>query len=438
MFRLVFKESRGDSIKKPVGYRKRLVEKQLDEYIESFGAVSIEGPKFCGKTWTGLSRSNSVIFMGDPKNNFQNRTLAKIDPSFVLEGERPHLIDEWQEVPELWDAVRFEVDKNQGKGKFILTVSSTPNHKGIMHSGTGRIGKIRMSTMSLFEIGDSSGHVSLNELFSGKFKPCLTGEVKLDDLISFVVRGGWPDDANLNKKMWGNTAREYLKTVVDDDMFAVDGVKRDVKKVWALLHSLGRNESTIVSNTTLRKDIENIDDELIDPSTISDYLNIFNRLFILDDQPSFNTKLRLTRRILKSPKRHFVDPSLAVAALGATKEMLFNDLNTFGFLFESLCSHDLKIYANYNNANLFHYRDEKGNEIDAIIELPDGRFGAFEIKLGTDKIDKAASDLIKFSSIMEKEGKKAPAILCVICGLTSAAYLRDDGVYVIPITALRE
>lgn len=423
---------------KPNGYKNRLIEMKLDEYLESFGAVCIEGPKFCGKTWTGLSRSNSVVYMGNPENNFQNRTLAQINPGFVLEGETPHLIDEWQEVPPIWDAVRFEVDKSRGKGKFILTGSATPNHKGIMHSGTGRIGKLRMTTMSLFEIGDSTGLVSLEKLFSGEFEDTITGEVKLVDLISFVVRGGWPDDINISKNIWGNTAKEYLKTVVDEDMFSVDGVKRDSRKVWALLHSLARNESTVVSNATLRRDIAQMDEESIDSDTISDYLNIFNRLFILDDQPAFNTKLRSSRRILKSSKRHFVDPSLAVAALGATNEMLFNDLNTFGFLFEALCEHDLKIYANSINANLFHYRDEKGNEVDAIIELSDGTWGAFEIKLGANQIEKAAEDLLKFKAIMEKEGDRPPSILCVICGLSNAAYRRPDGVYVVPITALRE
>lgn len=423
---------------KPNGYKNRLIEIKLDEYLESFGAVCIEGPKFCGKTWTGLSRSNSVVYMGNPENNFQNRTLAQINPGFVLEGETPHLIDEWQEVPPIWDAVRFEVDKSRGKGKFILTGSATPNHKGILHSGTGRIGKLRMTTMSLFETGDSTGVVSLEKLFSGEFEDTITGEVKLVDLISFVVRGGWPDDINISSNIWGNTAKEYLKTVVDEDMFSVDGVKRDSRKVWALLHSLARNESTVVSNATLRRDIAQMDEESIDSDTISDYLNIFNRLFILDDQPAFNTKLRSSRRVLKSSKRHFVDPSLAVAALGATNEMLFNDLNTFGFLFEALCEHDLKIYANSINANLFHYRDEKGNEVDAIIELSDGTWGAFEIKLGANQIEKAAEDLLKFKAIMEKEGDRPPSILCVICGLSNAAYRRPDGVYVVPITALRE
>ena len=225
----------------PEGYKNRLVEGQLDSYMESFGAVCIEGPKYCGKTWTARSRAMSAAFLGDPANNFQTRTLAKLSPSLVLEGESPHLLDEWQEVPELWDAVRFNVDQDRKKGKYILTGSATPSHKGIMHSGTGRIGKIRMDTMSLYETGDSSGEISLLKLFEGNMSPVLTGEVALTDLIYYVVRGGWPSDVGVSKAACGNTAKEYLRTVVDDDMFNTYGVQRDVKKFWALVHFFGRN-----------------------------------------------------------------------------------------------------------------------------------------------------------------------------------------------------
>lgn len=422
----------------PEGYRSRLVEKQLDDYLNSFGAVCIEGPKYCGKTWTARSRAKSAAYLGDPTNSFQTRTMAELNPSFVLDGEKPHLLDEWQEVPALWDAVRFAVDQTGGKGQFLLTGSATPNHKGILHSGTGRIGKIRMNTMSLFETGDSSGKVSLAGLFDGTMLPQITGDVALKDLIYYVVRGGWPSDIGVDASLSGNTAREYLKTVVDEDMFSVDGVRRDAKKVWALLHSLGRNESTIASNATLRRDISDTDDTSIDPDTIPEYLSVFRRLFIIDDQPAFNTNLRSSRRVMKSAKRHFVDPSLAVAALGATQEMLYQDLNTFGFLFEALCEHDLKIYANKNGANLFHFRDEKGNEADAVVEFPDGRWGAFEVKLGANQIEAAAEELLKLKGIFEREGDNPPEVLCVICGLSNAAYRRPDGVYVVPITALRD
>lgn len=423
----------------PREYKPRLIEKHFDEYLNSFGAVCIEGPKYCGKTWTGRSRAKSAAFIGDPQNNFQTRTMAQMSPDLVLKGEYPRLIDEWQEVPPLWDAIRFEADRDREKGKYILTGSATPNHKGIMHSGTGRIGKIRMNTMSLYETGDSSGAVSLKALFddNDNIEAQSTGDVLLTDLIYYCVRGGWPENTAIAEKNAGNLAKEYLKTVVDDDMFNVDGVKRDSRKVWSLMHSLGRNESTIVSNSTIRKDIEAQDELQIDANTISDYLNVFNRLFIIDDQPAFSTKLRSKRRLLKSAKRHFADPSLAVAAIGATQDMLINDLNTFGFIFESLCEHDLKIYAEYSDGQLFHFRDERGNEIDSIIEFPDGTYGAFEIKLGANQIDQAAEALIKFKSMMENEGDRAPKVLCVICGMSNMAYRRADGIIVVPITALR-
>lgn len=421
----------------PEGYKARLVEKQFDEYMKIFGAVCIEGPKYCGKTWTARSRSESAAFVGNPENNFQTRTMAQISPDLVLQGDLPRLIGEWQEVPPLWDAVRFEVDKDNRKGKYILTGSATPNHKGILHSGTARIGKVRMGTMSLYETGDSTGNVSLKDMFGGKITNQITGEVTLEQLVYYTVRGGWPGNLDTPQKTCGKLASEYLKTVVDDDMYSMDGVKRDSRKVWSLLHSLARNESTLVNNSKIRKDIGAKDEIEIDRETISDYLDIFSRLFILDDQPAFSMNLRSSRRILKSAKRHFVDPSLAVAALGATSQMLLQDLNTFGFIFESLCEHDLKIYAEYNDASLFHYRDEKGNEADAIVEFPDGTWGAFEIKLGANQIDSAAEELLKIKKIMGKEGDRPPALLCVICGMTNMAYQRQDGVFVVPITALK-
>ncbi len=420
----------------PEGYKNRLIEKQLDEYMQTFGAVCVEGPKYCGKTWTARSRAESAAFIGDPANNFQTRTMAGLSPELVLQGKNPRLIDEWQEVPPLWDAIRFEVDKSNQKGRYILTGSATPNHKGIMHSGTARIGRVKMATMSLFETGDSSGKVSLRGLFEDDAMAILTGEVELNQLIYYVVRGGWPGNLTTPENTCGNLAVEYLKAVVEDDMYKTDGVKRDSRKVWSLIRSLGRNESTLVSNNTLRKDMGAMDELVIDPDTVSDYLDILNRLFLLDDQPAYSTNLRSSRRLLKSPKRHFIDPSLAVAALAATPGMLYNDLNTFGFLFENLCEHDLKIYAEYNGAKLYHFRDERGNEADAVVEFPDGTWGAFEIKLGANQVDAAASGLLKLRSIMEKEGDNPPKVLCVICGMANMAYRREDGVYVVPLTAL--
>lgn len=420
----------------PKNYKERLIDNKISEYMNSFGAVCVEGPKWCGKTWTSLHHAESVSYIASPVNNFQNRAMAELSPELVLRGELPRLIDEWQEVPAIWDAVRFEVDKEIGKGKYILTGSSMPKRKGILHSGAGRIGRVRMRTMSLFETGDSSGIISLKGLFEEKLPPTVTGDVKLEELIYYVVRGGWPGNVGLDIQSAKNLPVEYLKAVVEDDMYSTDGVRRDFRKVWSLIHSLGRNESTIVSNSTLRKDMAAYDETEIDSNTIAEYLDIFNRLFLLDEQPAFAANLRSSRRVLKSPKRHFADVSLAVAALEATPEMLLGDLRTFGFLFEALCEHDLRIYAEANQGHLFHYRDEKDNEIDAVVELPDGRWGAFEIKLGTNQIDAAAKELIKLRDIMAKEGT-APSVLCVICGMTNLAYTREDGVLVLPITALQ-
>ncbi|MCM1267179.1 MAG: DUF4143 domain-containing protein [Bacteroidales bacterium] len=418
-------------------YRPRIIDKKINDYMKSFGAVCVEGPKWCGKTWASLHQARSVSYLADPANGFQNRRMAEISPELVLAGECPRVIDEWQEVPEIWDAVRFAVDQEEQKGRYLLTGSSTPKTKGILHSGAGRIGRLRMSTMSLYEMGESSGEVGLTDLFQDSVKPVATGDVNLERLIQYTVRGGWPGSRKLADSDASRIPVQYLQAVVESDMYRLDGVKRDSEKVYALLHSLGRNESTIASNQTLKKDITAYEDEVVEKDTIVEYLDAFDRLFLIDNQPAFHPALRSSRRALKSPKRHFSDPSLAVAALSASPEMLLRDLNTFGFLFEALCEHDLKIYAESNEGSLYHFRDDRGNEIDAVVELPDGRWGAFEIKLGANQIEAAAKELLKMHAIMEKEAT-APSVLCVICGMSNMAYKRQDGVFVVPITALRD
>ena len=417
------------------GYKQRYIDDKVDEYLEIFGAVAVEGPKWCGKTWTSLNHAKSVCFITDPQGNFQNRTLAELSPDLVLDGDSPRLIDEWQEVPSLWDAIRFKVDQSGKKGQFLLTGSATPNHKGILHSGTGRFGLLRMRTMSLAETGDSTGEVPLASLFDKEIKPRAIAEPSLRELVYYCVRGGWPGALGASETAAMNMTKSYLEAVIADDMFKVDGIKRDERKVRSLLHSLGRNESTIASNATLNKDMAALDEVELDKNTISDYLSIFERLFLIDDQLAFSPSIRSSRRLLKSPKRHFADVSLAVAALSATPEILYNDLETFGFLFEALCEHDLRIYAEKIGGNLYHFRDNRGHEADAVIELPDGRWSALEIKLGASQIDKAAEELLEIKRIMTDEGRP-PHSLGVICGITKAAYTRPDGVHVIPITAL--
>ncbi|NLT12465.1 MAG: ATP-binding protein [Clostridiales bacterium] len=420
------------------GYHERIIDDQISKQLEIFGAICIEGPKWCGKTWTALNHANSVSFIGSPEKNFQNRTMAQLSPGLVLEGSSPRLLDEWQEVPALWDAVRFAVDESRDKGRFILTGSSTPTHKGILHSGTGRISKIRMRPMSLFESGDSTGQVSLTELFSGNIREAKSEETSIHQVINLAIRGGWPDSIGMPSKSFSELPKAYLKSIVEEDIRRIDNTNRNQRKFAMLLHSLARNESTLAGNTTLMKDILEETGEDLNPNTVTEYLDVLRRLFILDEQPAFSPNLRSSVRIGKSAKKRFVDPSLAIAALGAGAERLLSDLHTFGFLFESMCIRDLRIYSEAIGAKLYHYRDETGREIDAIIELPDGRWGAIEIKLGAGQIDSAALELNRIKTFMETDGKAvAPQFLCVICGVTSFSYTREDGVMVVPITALK-
>lgn len=420
-------------------YMPRIIDRQVEEYLSAFGAVCIEGPKWCGKTWTSSYHSRSEIYIGDPAGNFQNRQLAELSPALVLEGETPRLIDEWQEVPPLWDAVRYQVDQNPQKGQFILTGSATPNHKGILHSGAGRIARLRMRPMSLWESGDSSGKVSLQSLCHGEMTPAMTGEVDLKALIGLIIRGGWPGSLGLSSEQAALLPAEYLNAVIDDDVYRMDGIKRDTHKMRLLLRSLARNESTTATNRTLIRDVKAIDDTDIDSNTIAAYLDIFKRLFITDNQPPFSVGIRSSVRIKQAEKRHFADPSLACALLKATPASLLGDLETLGFLFEALCERDLRIYAESFGASLYHYQDYKNQEIDAVIELPDGTWCAFEIKLGANQIDAAATNLLEIKKQIEEDPKgKPPAVLCVLCGMSNAAYQRPDSVFVVPITALKD
>lgn len=426
-----------DKIMNKEKYIPRIVDAAVERYLATMGAVCIEGPKWCGKTWTSSYHSNSEFLVGNPDNNFQNRALAEMSPALVLEGETPRLIDEWQEVPPLWDAVRYTVDQRGKKGQFILTGSATPKRKGVLHSGAGRIGKLRMRPMSLYESGDSSGKVSLHELCEGKLTPAITGEVDLRMLARLTVRGGWPGNLDIDDADISLLPGEYLDAVIDDDVNRVDETRRDSRKVRLLLRSLARNESTTATNRTLKNDIKEIDDEDIDVETVATYLDIFNRLFLTDNQQPYSTKLRSSVRVKQAEKRHFCDPSLACALLKVTPERLIGDLATFGFLFEALCERDLKIYAESFGATLYHYQDYAGNEIDAIIELPDGSWCGIEIKLGANKIEEAAKNLIHIRDEIVKDEGKAPSALIVLCGLSNAAYQRPDGVYVVPLTALK-
>ncbi|MBQ6471719.1 MAG: ATP-binding protein [Victivallales bacterium] len=418
-------------------YKPRLIDRQVQNFLSAMGAVVIEGPKWSGKTWTSSQHCRSEFLLGSPDGNFQNKRLALLSPETVLIGEAPRMLDEWQEVPPLWDAVRAEVDRRNAKGQFILTGSSTPNRKGIIHSGAGRIGRLRMRPMSLFESGDSNGQVSLESLCSQRITPCLNKDIPLPMLASLIVRGGWPGNLDVPDSTAGIISREYIKALLESDIPRLQEKKRDVHKIHLLLRSLARNESTTASVAALRKDISGVDGESVDDDTINSYLDILHRLFILDNQLPFAPGTRSSIRIKQAEKRHLADPSLACALLNLNAQGLVNDLETFGFLFEALCIRDLRIYAESFGAELYHYQDYKGNEFDAVLELPDKRWCGIEIKLGAQQIDAAADNLLRINGAIKDADGKGASSLIVVCGLCNAAYQRKDGVLVTPITMLK-
>lgn len=419
-------------------YKKRVIDKTLDFYISTFGAVLIEGPKWCGKTWTSRYHSNSEYLLANPSGNFNNKKLAMMNPELALIGDKPRLIDEWQEVPSIWDAVRSKVDEVTEKGQYILTGSATVNKDKYIHSGTGRIARIKMRPMSLFESGYSDGKISLKDICDKTAKDCFTGEVSLDTLIKYILVGGWPAAIGMDEKQGMLLSREYIKTVLSEDIYKVDNVKRDGHKVELLLRSLARNESTTVTNKTLKNDIKEKDFDDINIDTITEYLSLLNRLYLIENIPPFANKIRSSLRVKQSEKRHFVDQSLVCALLNLTKDKLLGDLEYLGFLFESLVERDLLTYVSSFDAKLYHYQDYRDNEIDAVIEMGDGSWCGFEIKLGANQIDEAANNLIRINNTLISRGGKGAKSLCVICGLTNAAYMRPDGVYVVPITSLKD
>ena len=348
------------------------------------------------------------------------------------------MIDEWQEVPSLWDAVRAEVDRHRKVGQFILTGSSTPHRKGILHSGTGRIVTVRMSTMTLYETGDSDGCVSLEKLCRGELDTRLLQEVALEDLAYFIIRGGFPDNLHVSRTKAHMMPRAYMENVIKEDLNRLDNsLDYNIQKTRLLLKSLARNESTTASDLSVLKDITATDVASISRNTMAKYMMAFDRLFLLSNQEPFSSNIRSGLRVKQAEKRHFADPSMAAALLNLTEEKLMGDLNTFGFLFEALVEHDLGVYAQSFGGRLFHYQDYANHEIDAIIEMEDGTWAAFEIKLGAKKIDEGAENLNKACDGIIKNGGKAPAVKCVISGLSNAAYIRKDGVFVVPVTALK-
>ena len=417
-------------------YIDRLIDKKIDEYLSVFGAISIEGPKWCGKTWASLNHANSKVLLDDE----ETKEKAKLDLNLILNDEKPELIDEWNLIPEVWDAVRRKCDDTTEKGNYILTCSTkltaAEQKEKIHHSGAGRIGKLEMHTMSLYESGDSTGKVSIQDMLNAKLQNDLNEKITLDKLAHLIIRGGWPSNIKTEESKASIIPKSYIKAILDKDIH--DDKKRDVNKMNMLLKSLARNESTIANKNTLLKDIaENAGEkELIESRiTIDDYLDVLSRLHIIENQDAYSENYRSPDRIGKSAKRHFTDPSLACACLDLTKDKLINDLKTFGFMFEALVERDLKIYMDYLEGRLFHFRDNvTGLEVDSILEFNGGEYAAVEIKLGYHQVEEAKKNLINFSNNMIKK----PKFMCVIVGYTDViAKDPETGIYIVPITALR-
>lgn len=421
------------------GYKERVVDAKILAYLRIFGAVCVEGPKWCGKTWACRRQAKSEFLVGDPAGNFQNRRLVQIDISSAFKGESPHLIDEWQEFPELWDATRAYVDASPEKGKYLLTGSSTPNRKGVMHSGTGRIAAIRMLPMTLWESGVSDGAVSLKELCGNTpLSVIRTRNPDLYEIAEWIVRGGWPGALGLSASDAVHVPREYIAQLEENDIHRIDNVRRDVHKVDLLLRSLARNESTTASIATLCADISGTDGETVDSDTVSAYLNALQRLFVIENQKPFHANVRSSVRVKQSEKRHFCDPSLACAILKLSPERLVGDLNFMGFLFEALVERDLRVYAASFGAQVMHYQDYSNRELDAVIEMENGDWAAVEVKLGAAQEDAAAANLLAIRDAISKDPKgRPPKSLIVVLGRSTAAYTRPDGVHVVPISALR-
>lgn len=423
------------TLSKDKEYKPRLIDKKIELYLECCGAICIEGPKWCGKTWTSSYHANSEFLVHDPTNNYRNREFAKINPLSVLEGETPRLIDEWQEVESLWDATRMFVDKKNRYGLIILTGSSTPKTKGIMHSGAGRIVNVRMQTMSLFESGDSSGEVSLLDLINNNFQPKIIKDITLEELAYLVVRGGWPN--NLNSKDPTVNPKSYANKIINSNLTDEKGKRFSKTRIENILKSLARNESTTVSISRIAKDIEE-NYESISNDTVTRYIEEMDRMFLFNNQPPFSPNVRSSLRVKGTEKRHFCDPALACALLNLNENKLLEDLNTFGFLFEALVERDLSIYAETINAKLYHYQNYNNEEIDAILELENGSWCAIEIKLAATRIEEGAKNLNKVCNNIIRNGGKPPLLKIIICGVCNVTYQRpEDKIYVIPITALK-
>ena len=420
-------------------YKKRIADELLKKKLKGKGAVLIQGPKWCGKTTTAEQISNSVLYMDNPEDKEQNISLADLQPSLLLTGATPRLIDEWQLAPKLWDAIRFEVDHRGEEGQFILTGSSVPaNMDEVTHTGTGRFAWLTMRPMTLYESGESNGSISLLELFNNSTKLNGISELTLKDVAYLCCRGGWPRSIFMDKETALEQAYDYYNAVVNSDISRVDNINRDPERAKNLMRSYARNIGSQVSNETIKDDMINNDLFSLDVDTVLSYINALKKLFVIEESPAWNPNLRSKTAIRTSKTRYFVDPSIAVAALGIGPNDLINDLNTFGLIFESLCIRDLRVYAESINGSVYHYRDASGLECDAVVHLRSGVYGLIEIKLGGDNlINEGVENLIKMKNKIDIEKMNNPAFLMVLTATGKYAYQREDGVYIVPIGCLK-
>lgn len=420
-------------------YRKRIADDILARKLKGKGAVLIEGPKWCGKTTTAEQIAASVLYMDDPEKKEQNISMSELSPKRLLKGETPRLIDEWQLAPKLWDAIRFEVDHRGELGQFILTGSAVPaDTKDVTHSGTGRFTWLTMRPMSLYESGDSTGEVSLKDLFDGQKEVDGEADITIERLAFLTCRGGWPQAIDMREDIALDQARDYYDAVVRSDINKTDNVQKNSEKVRRLMRSYARNQGGQVPNTVLAQDVSANDENSIGENTVASYLNALRRIFVIEDMPAWNPNLRSKTAIRSSDTRYYVDPSIAAAALGIGPSDLINDLQTFGFIFETLCIRDLRVFADALDGQVYHYRDKDGLECDAVVHLRNGQYGLIEIKLGGDKlIEEGAGSLKAMESKIDTDKMKTPSFLMVLTGLGDYAYRRKDGVYVVPVGCLK-
>lgn len=423
-------------------YKLRVVDTLLRKKLQAKGAVLIEGPKWCGKTTTAeeFAQSKVMLARADVKANFKN--LLELDVDAALDGMPPMLIDEWQTVPKLWDAVRYTVDVRRKMGQFILTGSAVPNKEAeneIEHSGTGRFAWLTMRPMSLFESGESKGSVSLSELFAGKDSLLEKNGLTLQDIAFLICRGGWPMAVDLPVEAALEQAFDYYDAVTKEDIVRVDGIKRVSDKVQRLMRAYARNQGSQVSIATLKEDLRYNDATAIDDDTIRDYLDALRKIFVVEDMPAWNPNLRSKTAIRTADTRYFVDPSIATAALGIGPADLIADLNTMGFMFETMCVRDLRVYAEALSGNVFHYRDKTGLECDAVVHLRNGQYGLIEIKLGGESlINAGAQTLNQLETQIDTSRMKVPSFKMIMTATGSHAYRRpSDGIFIVPIGCLR-